>query len=634
MLLSQYLRVRHLHPRLFSRRFPSARVHLICRSQISSLRWFSVSPCSSLPEPGLQKDTDKLTKGKEPAKPPLLERIKAEALHYYNGFKLLYFDVRISSRFLLKSLRGQTLTRRERKQFIRTASDLFRLVPFSVFIIVPFMEFLLPVALALFPNMLPSTFEKKSGKEKKKKSELRVKLEMAKFLQETIQEMAVAKSKKKEKDPVVKEFARFFENVRKSGEQASTEDLLKFSKLFEDELTLDSLSRPQLAALCKLLLLQPVGTNNFLRFQLRMKLRQLEADDRLIQNEGIDSLTTAELQAASQARGMRAIGVPKARLQSQLDQWLELHLKEQVPASLLLLTRALYLPEKVPATDQLQAVISSLPEEMVGEAQIKAAKLEGERVPNKQLLDVLKKEEEKIVMEKEEELKQKQKKEEAALAQAEEIKDSAPILTSATGVVTSSSTDQPDEEISKEELLEIAEAVSSLKEPLAEEKETLEELKDELEKGELVEEDRKVVSVDSAPAEDVVDEVKEKKEKKGAARLEKRVKKMVSQIDESLKEMKAHLAEETAAETECESVVSIERLADALKMMKKYEKTPSEKKVQRICEVLDDDSDGNIKLDDVLDAIEVIANEDADLKPEHISNVMDLLRKERSQGQQ
>jgi len=43
----------------------------------------------------------------------------------------------------------------------RTTADLLRLVPFAVFVIVPFMEFLLPVALKLFPNMLPSTFESK-----------------------------------------------------------------------------------------------------------------------------------------------------------------------------------------------------------------------------------------------------------------------------------------------------------------------------------------------------------------------------------------------------------------------------------------------------------------------------------------
>jgi LETM1 and EF-hand domain-containing protein 1 len=37
-----------------------------------------------------------------------------------------------------------------------------RVVPFAFFIAVPFMELLLPVALKLFPNMLPSTYESKS----------------------------------------------------------------------------------------------------------------------------------------------------------------------------------------------------------------------------------------------------------------------------------------------------------------------------------------------------------------------------------------------------------------------------------------------------------------------------------------
>jgi LETM1 and EF-hand domain-containing protein 1 len=49
-------------------------------------------------------------------KKSLWERAKQEALHYYNGFKLLFYDVKISSRLLWKSMRGQTLTRRERRQ--------------------------------------------------------------------------------------------------------------------------------------------------------------------------------------------------------------------------------------------------------------------------------------------------------------------------------------------------------------------------------------------------------------------------------------------------------------------------------------------------------------------------------------
>lgn len=46
-------------------------------------------------------------------------------------------------------------------------------------------------------------------------------------------------------------------------------------------MTLDNLSREQLKALSKLLLLPTYGSSAFLRFQLRMKLRQLEADDKV-----------------------------------------------------------------------------------------------------------------------------------------------------------------------------------------------------------------------------------------------------------------------------------------------------------------------------------------------------------------
>ena len=118
-----------------------------------------------------------------------------------------------------------------------------------------------------------------------------------------------------------------------------------------------------------------------------MKLRLLRADDQLILKEGVDSLTEAELQAASQARGMRALGMPADRLKSQLSQvsstyqgvctlrltfslsappqWLELHLHQAVPSSLLLLSRALYLPDDIPTSNALQATLTHLPENIV-----------------------------------------------------------------------------------------------------------------------------------------------------------------------------------------------------------------------------------------------------------------------------
>jgi LETM1 and EF-hand domain-containing protein 1 len=85
--------------------------------------------------------------------------IKEVADHYWLGSKLLWSDIKVARALLGRVLEGHSMTRRERLQLIRTTTDIFRLVPFSIFIIVPFMELLLPFALKLFPNMLPSTFQ-------------------------------------------------------------------------------------------------------------------------------------------------------------------------------------------------------------------------------------------------------------------------------------------------------------------------------------------------------------------------------------------------------------------------------------------------------------------------------------------
>ena len=85
--------------------------------------------------------------------------IKEVADHYWVGSKLLWSEIKIAKDILSRVFEGHSMSRRERIQLIRTTTDIFRLVPFSIFIIVPFMELLLPFALKLFPNMLPSTFQ-------------------------------------------------------------------------------------------------------------------------------------------------------------------------------------------------------------------------------------------------------------------------------------------------------------------------------------------------------------------------------------------------------------------------------------------------------------------------------------------
>ncbi|XP_078235786.1 LETM1 domain-containing protein LETM2, mitochondrial isoform X1 [Pogona vitticeps] len=317
----------------------------------SSASWHQELQDKPPPNESTAKTEGEGTKGRgdqamEVARRSLRQRVVEELKHYYNGFHLLWIDTQVAARMVWRLLHGQILTRRERRRLMRTSADLFRLVPFLIFIIVPFMEFLLPVFLKLFPEMLPSTFETESKKEEKQRKKLSAKLELAKFLQETIAEMA--RRNKATTGEATQQFSSYVEKVRHSGQSPSIQDIMQFSKLFEDELTLEHLERPQLVILCKLLELQPIGTNNLLRFQLLMKLRSIKADDEMIAREGVNGLSVSELQGACRTRGMRSLGLTEDQLKDQLNQWLDLHLKENVPPSLLLLSRALYLTEVKP----------------------------------------------------------------------------------------------------------------------------------------------------------------------------------------------------------------------------------------------------------------------------------------------
>ncbi|KAF4712454.1 hypothetical protein FOZ63_014710, partial [Perkinsus olseni] len=105
-----------------------------------------------------------------------------------NGSKLFGKNVQLSTQLVMKQARGYQLTLREHKLLVRTVTDLFKLVPFSLFIIIPFAELALPVALRLFPNMLPSTFNDKKSDHALLMRRMKAKGEMAAFFNEVIAE--------------------------------------------------------------------------------------------------------------------------------------------------------------------------------------------------------------------------------------------------------------------------------------------------------------------------------------------------------------------------------------------------------------------------------------------------------------
>ncbi|MCJ1336202.1 hypothetical protein MMC09_001478 [Bachmanniomyces sp. S44760] len=334
---------------------------------------------------------------KEQKKLTLWQKVKKEVVHYWDGTKLLATEVRISSKLALKMAAGYELSRRENRQLQRTVQDLGRLVPFSVFVIVPFAELLLPVALRLFPNLLPSTYEGQKAKDTKATNLRTTRKEVSSFLRMTLKETGLpvsAANAQKE------EFAEFFRKVRATGESPTHEDVIKVCKIFKDDLTLDNLSRPQLVGMCRYMNLNTFGTDMMLRYQVRHRMRQIKRDDRAISFEGVDTLSVPELQMACASRGLRTHGMSPARLRDDLQMWLDLRLKYGVPSTLLVLSNAfMYTQGKdseiASQIDALQAVLSSIPEELFHEIELEVHNAEG-AATNKQRLEVLKEQQELI----------------------------------------------------------------------------------------------------------------------------------------------------------------------------------------------------------------------------------------------
>ncbi|KAG2693777.1 hypothetical protein I3760_08G111700 [Carya illinoinensis] len=336
--------------------------------------------------------------------------------HYWLGTKLLWADVRISSRLLLKLAKGKNLSRRERQQLTRTTADIFRVVPVAVFIIVPFMEFLLPVFLKLFPNMLPSTFQDKMKEQEALKRRLNARIEYAKFLQDTVEEMAkeIQNSRSGEVKKTAEDLDEFINNFRRGG-HVSNDEILGFAKLFNDELTLDNISRPRLVNMCKYMGISSYGTDAYLRFMLRKRLQQIKNDDKLIQAEGVDSLSEAELRQACRDRGMLGL-LSLEEMQLQLRDWLDLSLNHSLPSSLLILSRAFSVSGKRPE-EVVQEAISSLPDEVVDTVQVTTLPSEDTVSERKRKLEFLEMQEELIKEEEEGEEEEEARMKESAGSQ-------------------------------------------------------------------------------------------------------------------------------------------------------------------------------------------------------------------------
>ncbi len=257
-----------------------------------------------------------------------------------------------------------------------------------------------------------------------------------------------------EQEDSARSMLEFLESAR-SGRTIPPELIIKYATYFQDDLTLDNMPRMQLINMCKYMGIPPYGSDSFLRFQLRHRIRILKEDDQRILWEGIDSLTKMELREACRERGMRSTGLSKDAFKRMLIQWLELSVEKNVPISLLIMSRTFFLQEEAferkPDEEKpreslagLADTISGLDKEVLNEVILNVATSE-EKMSNPDVrkikLEVLSKQNELIREEeaaREAAKKQKVKTEarEATEADAEKVAIEEPVSATATPAKT------------------------------------------------------------------------------------------------------------------------------------------------------------------------------------------------------
>lgn len=327
----------------------------------------------------------------ESKKLTIWEKVKQEAHHYWEGTKLLGLEIKISSRLLLKMTAGYELTRREYRQLQRTTADVLRLFPFAMFVLIPFAELLLPVALKLFPNLLPSTYESQADKEKKLAILRNTRYKVAQVLSNS---KALVKLPSSLTEEQVADFKDFLKKLRNSqSDEISKKQLFRVAKMFKDDLILDNAPRGTLIALAKYINIKPYGTDQILRYRIRHRMLKIKEDDRLIDAEGVESLSLAELQQACASRGIHMHNATPGQMRQYLYEWLDMRLHEKIPSTVMILTNAYTYgeAERYSSTHEaLKAVLSSLPVEFYHEQELQ---VDHENATVEQKLKVLKEQE-------------------------------------------------------------------------------------------------------------------------------------------------------------------------------------------------------------------------------------------------
>jgi len=281
--------------------------------------------------------------------------IKVALKHFFKwiktGSRLFRKNAGASFWLIKRVAQGHHLKVREKQLLIRTTADCMKIIPFSLFIIVPFAELLLPFALRLFPNMMPSTFFEQQYDNAPLAKKFKAKQQMASFMQEVIahRTQEILKDDVHDLADKAQELKEFEEKLM-DGDFPTMKEILRFSKLFKEEWGLVNATDDQLIAMSKLFGLPSGAVGHVwpahLRLQLRHHMNHLRREDRDYLWEGIEGLHHQELIEACKKRAIRFHDTSESQMRRDLARWLELSANRNIPTPLLIWIQSFHL--KVP----------------------------------------------------------------------------------------------------------------------------------------------------------------------------------------------------------------------------------------------------------------------------------------------
>ncbi|KAI3975557.1 hypothetical protein MKX01_002389 [Papaver californicum] len=128
--------------------------------------------------------------------------------------------------------------------------------------------------------------------------------------------------------------------------------------------------------------------------------QRIKYDDKMIQAEGVESLSDTELRQACRERGILGLLSVPDMLQ-QLRDWLDLSLHHSLPSSLLIFSRAFTISGKLRLEEAVMNTMSSLPDEVVDTVGVTSLPSENDISERRRKLEFLEMQEELIKAEEE-----------------------------------------------------------------------------------------------------------------------------------------------------------------------------------------------------------------------------------------